>query len=97
VNEDVAQRGELSVGHYVYGMKMAYDDMNHSLQQLEKYKIFDISSYRSQVHVTLLPPSYRPLPWLIVRIPIGGSLLNQHYLGNYDCLFDHDGAKPLPS
>jgi hypothetical protein len=94
--EDVAQHGELTVGDYVYSSARVYQQLTNFLRQLDQ-GLFDMSSIREQVSIVLPPPTAHFPAWLQMHYPVGGSLLNQRYLGHYKSLLDPDSEFPLPS
>ena len=94
--ELVAQRGELSIGHYLYGMTRSYVQLLNSLNALAAGRV-DVTKHDLQVQLTLPPPSWQPPLWLSTRPPISGSVLKKRYLGHYESLFDDPTEIPIPS
>jgi hypothetical protein len=94
--EDVAQRGELTTGQYIRAAAQSYKQIKHTLHQLD-LNLFDLGIIREQV---TFPQPFTPAnfpAWLRVTYPVGGSLLNQKFLGHYACLLDLNSEEPLPT
>ena len=94
-HEVVAQRGELTVGQYVGAVSQTYKQLKSSLRQLDQ-DLVELGSIREQVSFLR---SYSPThfsTWLTVNYSVGGSVLNQRFLGHYESLFDI-ASVPLPT
>jgi hypothetical protein len=94
--EDVAQRGELTTGQYIRAAAQSYKQIKHTLRQLD-LNLFDLGIIREQVS---FPQPFIPATfpaWLWMTYPVGGSLLNQKFLGHYACLLDLNSEVPLPT
>jgi hypothetical protein len=73
-----------------------YKQLAYSLSQLGQ-GLFDLGSIREIVSLSIPAPFSRFPSWLRVSYLVGGSLLNQQFLGHYDSLIDPDSAIPLPT
>jgi hypothetical protein len=94
--EAVAQRGELTVGQYVSSSSKVYKQLVYFLHQLDQ-GLFDLGSISEIVSLSIPSPFTSFPSWLRVPYFVGGSLLNQRFLGCYDSLIDPDSAIPLPT
>jgi hypothetical protein len=94
--EELAQCGELSTGQYIRASNLTCKQITHNLSQLD-LNLFDLGVLKEQVSF-LQPLPFAPIPdWLKLVYPVGGSILNQRFLGHYDCLLDRDSSVPLPT
>jgi hypothetical protein len=94
--EAVAQRGELIAGQYISSSSRVYKQLTYSLSQLDQ-GLFDMGNIREIVSLSIPAPFSHFPSWLRVSYLVGGSLLNQQFLGRYDSLIDPDSAIPLPT
>jgi hypothetical protein len=92
--EAVAQRGEFTAGQYISSSSKVYKQLAYSLNQLDQ-GLFDLGSIREIVSLTISAPFSHFPSWLRVSYLVGGSLLNQQFLGRYESLIDPDSAIPL--
>jgi hypothetical protein len=92
--EAVAQQGELTAGQYISSSSKVYKQLTSSLSQLDQ-GLFNMGSIRELVSLSIPAPFSRFPSWLRVSYLVGGSILNQQFLGRYESLIDPDSAIPL--
>ena len=91
-----SSEGELTASHYVYNRDRALDRVQRYLVAVEG-KRPPMLSLQGQVQFLSSPPGYVPKFIDIVDVPVGGSMANQRYLGQYPELFDGEGEEPVPT
>ena len=96
--EELAQKGELNVGHYLHASTMLWIYLKELLAELERGIVCPLP-YLTQVQLTISPSGYIRPPWATnLAIPVEGSPRAKRYLGNYASLFEsqeaHDAGIP---
>ena len=96
--EELAQRGELNVGHCLHATSILWGQLKELLADLDR-GVVDPLPRLIQVQLTFPPPGFVRPPWAHnLALPAAGSRRAQRYLGNYPSLFEsqqtQDAAVP---
>ena len=94
--EDVAQRGEMSIGHYIYNKVRAHQRIQRSKEGINR-QVIETEDIRVQVHLPQPPDSFRVPTSMTVTAPVTGSFLKRKFLGNYDHMFESKEEIPFPT
>ena len=90
--EELAQKGELGVGHYLHASSVLWIQLKELLADLERDSVCPLPSL-TQVQLTIPPPGFVRPPWATnLAIPIEGSRHAKRYLENYASLFESQKA-----
>ena len=60
--EELAQKGELNVGHYLHASSVLWVQLKELLAQLDKGIVWPLP-YLIQIQLTIPPPGYIRPPW----------------------------------
>lgn len=88
--------GEFTTSHYVYNRDRALDRVQRYLVVVEA-KGPPMLSLQGQVQFLSSPPGYVPKFLTTADVPVGGTVANQRYLGQYPELFDGKEEEPVPT
>ncbi len=94
--EELSQRGELTVAHYLYSRAKSYHRIHTSLEGA-KENMIKVENQEIQAYLLLPPSNFRAPTWMKVQTPVSGSVLTQQYLGKYNQLFDGVNEIPYPT
>ena len=90
--EELAQKGELDVGHYLHASSVLWIQLKELLVDLERGSVCPLPSL-TQVQLTIPPSGFVRPPWAInLAKPIEGSQCAKRYLENYASLFESQEA-----
>jgi hypothetical protein len=96
MRENIAQRGEFTTSHYIFGRVCASQRLKKILEGIS-CKTVDFEEYCTQARMSEPPANFKPPTYMNLPTPISGSFLKQRYLGRYESLFNSDEELPFPS
>ena len=95
--EDLAQRGEISLGQYLYTKVRTQYRLKRALEGV-KHKIIEVYEFPNMATFSPPPSDYQHPIWGGTALPVTGSLNKQRFLGEYDNLFNNlEEEIPFPS
>ena len=95
--EDLAQRGEISMGQYLYTKVRTQYRLKRALEGV-RHKIIEVYEFSNMATFSSPPADYQHPIWGSRVLPVTGSLNKQRFLGEYENLFNNlEEEVPFPS